>query len=359
MQLRAAKIALIGRFGRVPRARLSSALRNAGAAATRYVTHKTDVAIVGHGAIALIGSGRLEEVLAKAERHTVPLFSENALLRGLQLLPPLDREPRPYTSADLVSKGGLAGDALRLLCIFDVIEVENDLFSFRDLKAVRAFARFVSLRRDLGQALAHALRLRERASFRRHLAEFSLNGSVDEPAPELALGDAPEPFDDLWEEALIAQLNEDYVEAASAYRRCAEMRPRDLLSLFNLASMLVHLGDADEARRLLHKTVALEPRFAEAWLALATLSQGQERVRFLERAVAANPDYMEAVRELAMAYTGADLYGRAQPLWERFLSLASGHPGPPLDPKVREHARKALLLCRMVRLQSEANGSQS
>lgn len=358
MQLRAAKIALIGRFGRVPRARILKALHSAGATATYYVARNTDLAVIGHGGIALFKTGRLHEVLAKADQHDVPIFSENALLRGLGLLTPLDGEPRPFTSGDLVSKGGMSRNALRFLHIFDVIEGEDGHYSFRDLRAAREFARFVSLRRDIASALVMALDVRERVSFQRHLAELSLLAAADQVLPELQLGDAPETFDSLWEAALVAQLNGDYVDAANAYRRCAEMRPRDPLCLFNLASVLCQLDDTPGAERLLKKIITLEPKFAEAWLTLASLSEGAERVRFLERAVAANPENMEAVRELAMEYTDADQYGRAQPLWERFLSLASGRSAPPLDPKMRDHAKKALLLCRMIRLQNEANGSQ-
>lgn len=352
MDLHHASIALIGRLDRVPRRRLTAALHGADASLTRRPSKRSTLIVVTHGAVALLPSGRLEALIAQADERSVPVVSEHRLLRSLGLMPALPAEPRAHTLHELAAWAGISAATARLLALFDVVEEDAGLYSFRDLKAARDFARRLDHRRDLAAALCAALAARRRHAFRRHLAEVPLGGEVAEQQIALDLGDPAASFETLWAMAMEAQAELDHAAAEEALRRCAAMRPRDAPCLAHLAEVVEQLGRPDEARALLRRALAIQPDFAGAWLHLSRLEEGGAAIRCLERAVAADPDCVEAVHALAQIQTKSGAYDAALPLWERYLSRVP-HASSPADQAALAHAKRALMLCRMARLQQK------
>lgn len=354
MDLRDASIALIGRLGRLPRRRLALSFKEFNLSVTRRVSSRSTVVVIGQGAVALLRSGKLDDILARADTRHLPVISEHGFLRDLGLLPALPAEPRTHSLRDLAARAALSVETVRLLALFDIIEDSEGHYSFRDLKAARDFARALNHRDDLAGALDTALQARRRHEFRRHLAEVPLTGS-DSQMP-LDLGDEAETFDSLWQAAQEAEADHDDSAAEQGYRRCVAMRPRDPLALLHLAAVVAAQERPDEARALLSRALAIKPDFAEAWFHLALLESDGAAKDCLERAINADPDHVEAIHELAQMDMQNGLYDDALPLWERYLALIAKAPNGQ-ERQAVEHAKRALTLCRMARLRPNANGT--
>jgi tetratricopeptide (TPR) repeat protein len=321
------------------------------------MSRRSDLAVIAHGAIALLRSGQLADMLAEADERHLPVISEHGLLRRLGLLPATAPEPRPHGLDELAAQAGLSRANARLLALFDIVEDQDGRYSFRDLKAARDFARRLDRHRDLTANLEAALAARRRHAFRRHLAEVPLRAAADEAQATLDLGDSAEGFDETWSLAVDAQSGQDYIAAETLFRRCAAMRPRDALCLTRLAAVLVELDRPEDARELLRRALAIKPDLAEAWLDLSRLEQGAAARTCLERAIAADPACIEAVYDLALIHMEDNAYDRALPLWEHYMELAPTSASPLADRATMERARRALMLCRMARLQTRANGA--
>jgi tetratricopeptide (TPR) repeat protein len=358
MDLRDASIALIGRLGRLPRRRLSLVLKDRNLTVTHRLSSRSAALILGHGAVSLLRSGRLNDVLGQADQRRLPVLSEHGFLRHLGLMPALGSEPRPHSLRDLAVRAALSVDAARLLALFDIVEDGEGHYSFRDVKAARDFARQLDHREDMAAALQAALNTRRRHNFRRHLAEVPLTGG--ESQIPFDLGDAAESFDELWQTALDAEATHDFEAAEEAYRRCVAMRPRDAICLLHLADTVALMDRPEEARLLLSRVVAIKPDLADAWFALSVLEEDGGTVKAcLERAVAADGDFIDAIHDLAQIHMKDGNYEQALPLWERYLALMPQAPASASDRQAIDRARRALMLCRMARMQSKTNGKQS
>ena len=357
MDLRNASIALIGRLGRLPRRRLALVLKDRNLTVAHRVSSSTAAVIVGHGAVSLLDSGRLGKILKQADASRLLVLSEHGFLRHLGLMPPLSPEPRPHTLRDLAMRASLDVESARLLALFDIVEDGDGHYSFRDVKAARDFARRLDHRENMAAALQTALNTRRRHNFRRHLAEVPLT-SADTQIP-FDLGDDAESFDSLWQAALDAEAGHDYEAAEQAYRRCVAMRPRDAVCLLHLADTVVAMDRPDEARLLLSRAVAIKPDLADAWFALSLLESGPAVKTCLERAIAADPDFIDAIHDLAQIHMKDGNYEQALPLWERYLALMPQAPASASDRQAIERAKRALMLCRMARMNPKANGKHS
>jgi len=89
MDLHDSSIALVGRLGRLPRRRLSLVLKERKLTVLHRVSSHSAAVVIGHGAVTLLRSGRLGEILAQADVLHLPVISEHGFLRNLGLMPPL------------------------------------------------------------------------------------------------------------------------------------------------------------------------------------------------------------------------------------------------------------------------------
>jgi tetratricopeptide (TPR) repeat protein len=351
-------VVLIGRLAQLPRRLVVRQLVTLGATVRQGVTRRTGVIVLGRGASALLGRGRLAELLDRADRIGARLLSENAFLRALGLLPPPDRRQRTLPLDEIARLTRLDPSTLRMLTLFDVIEPEEGLCSFQDLITARTAARLLAGGLAVAEVIGSVLRLRERAAppgnaiaslvhDARSGVALRIDGALTELDGQLRLplGEAGNPgADELYDAAVLAEDNGDWAEAARLYRRCFDVDRGDPTPAFNLANVLCRLGRTGEAQLYLRLAVAIDPALAEAWYNLARLAEEagdpvQARAH-LERALAADPGYGDATYNLAYLCCQTGDYREAARLWERYLSLDAHGPWA-------DKARRGLALCRM------------
>lgn len=357
--LQGASIVVVGRLERIGKRRLSTALQSRQATLSRRIKRTAGLLVIAHGAVRMLPSSRLESLLREADARTCPVISEHAFLRRLALLPPLPQEPRAHGLSELAARAGLPRPVARLLGLFDIIEGEDERYSFRDLRAAREIGLRLARDGDLAATLENALALRRRNGYRHHFAEVGLRAGEDQSSLPLD-GDTTR-FDEVWDAGVEAAAEGDAEGAAERFRRCVAMRPRQAPPLLGLGRALIAIGQETEARQALQRAVTLDPSAADAWHELAAMESGGAKEHCLERALAADANYLPALHDLAALHLSAQRYDRALPLWQRFLERAQGSGASVTAPAVPrgdiEQARRAVMLCRMARLQARAEAS--
>ncbi len=116
-------------------------------------------------------------------------------------------------------------------------------------------------------------------------------------------------------------------KAEHAYRRCLELRPNDVLTLTNLALLLLSETRFEEALPLFKSACAVAPneRFARRGLASCYVALGNESqaISELHTAIHYEPEDAQIVLELARCYRRAGRTEDAVVQYEKALSLSS------------------------------------
>ena len=352
-------VSIIGRFASVPNALVRRELERRGAIVRRGLPQRTALLALGRRSLAQLADGRLEAKLARADQIGAACLSENALLRLLELMPPLTAGAGAIRLDDLPARTGLEARAVRLLVLYDIVQPCGAECSFRDLIAAREVARLLGEGVGLTQILRGAERLgRSGADDDYPLARLKL---VCDASGQLArrVGDVfaeldgqlrlPLPYadnpsvDEVFDAAEEAEQAGDLATAAMLYRRCVGMDPRDPIAPFNLANVLREQGQHGQARLFLELALAIDPAFADAWYNLALLKQAageqEDARRCLERAIAADPDYADPVYNLAKLQFELGCFAEASRMWQRYLALDP-------DSEWSRRARSGLHLCQ-------------
>jgi tetratricopeptide (TPR) repeat protein len=358
MELSGAHVAVIGRLGAAPRARIADAMTRRGAVLTEGLA-KAHGLVIGHHAHRHLPP--VLAALATADRRGLWCLSERRLLRALGLVPPLPSLPRALGLDDLARHSGLDRDAVRLLALFDVIDDQDGSFEFRDLVALRQVKRLLDGGSTLGDVIAASAAARPEAAAGNGLARARLlslkdgvlGRSVGDYLAEidgqmrLPLDDGGNPsLDQLFAAAAVAEDEERWDDAEASYRRLLVLSPRDGVAHFNLANVLAARGRRGDAEQCLRRAVALEPGLAEAWYNLAHLLESKDEMaaarRCLERALDVDRSFADALYNLARLRLKAGEPAAAAPLFERYLAL---------DPSSRwaARARQWLRLCQIMR----------
>ena len=349
-------VVFIGRLGRLPRRVAARCVSDRGGMARRSLTRATGYVVVGRDASAWLVDNRLKAKLATARHLGAVCLSEGDFLRGLGLLPPLPEEGRTLTLDDLANASGLGRDTLQLLVLLDILDCEDDRFSFSSLGIARTVARLLSegtplvvvCRGLLAAAQGHrqsAAALVRRADgtigVRWGDQVADLSGQLRLPLPE------PESHsvDDLFEAAELAEEARDLARAERLYRRCVELDRTDPGAAFNLANLLRAQGRHSEAKLFFCLATEIEPGFAEGWYNLAHLLDAAGRTHEAEkaygRALEADPKYADALFNAAMLHFRQERYREAGNLWERYLAVdAHG--------EWAKRARSGLAYCRRI-----------
>jgi tetratricopeptide (TPR) repeat protein len=359
-------VALIGRFGILPRRAVAGEIRRRGGVSRRALTRRSALMVVGERAVQQLASGRLLEMIAQADQQGTACVSESSLLRGLGLIGPMAPEPPALSLEELPAKVRLAPELVRLLVLFDLIEPQDGAIGFRDLVTVREIARLLHEGVGLADILESIGELGRRPSPTSHplarhklvsdpnghlllrlgerLAE--LDGQMRLPLPD---ADNP-PADLLFEAAEEAEEREDWERAEELYRRCVGIERSDPIAPFNLANVLREQGREGEAKCFLQLALAIDPAFAEAWYNLACVIEKEGRPElarsYLRRAIDADPFYSDPMYNLAHAYFKAGDYANARDWWRHYLDLDS-------DSAWGRKAQRGLKLCQAYLQQAE------
>ena len=352
-------VSIIGRFATVPNALVAREVERRGGIVRRGLPQRTALVALGRRSLAQLTDGRLEAKLARAGQVGALCLSENAVLRSLDLLPPLAAGAGAVRLDELPERAGLDPRVVRLLVLYDVVQPCGPECSFRDLIAAREVARLLGEGGRLADILCSAERLGRAGAGADHpLARLKLvcdeGGRLARRVGErlaeldgqlrLSLPYADNPsVDEVFDAAEEAEQAGDLAAAAALYRRCISMDQRDPIAPFNLANVLREQGQHGPARLFLELALAIDPEFADAWYNLALLKEAagakQEARRCLERAIAADPDYADPVYNLAKLQFELGCFAEASRMWQRYLALDP-------DSEWSRRARSGLRLCQ-------------
>jgi hypothetical protein len=339
-------VALIGRFGVLPRRAVAGEIARRGGASRRALTRRSGLMVVGERAVQQLASGRLLDMIARADAQGIACVGESSLLRVLGLIGPVAAEPAALPLAELPAKVRLDPAIVRLLVLFDLIEPQEGAVGFRDLVTVREIARLlhegVALA-DILESIGELGRRPEPAAhpLARHKIVSDASGHLllrlGEGLAELdgqmrlPLPDAGNPSADLlFEAAEEAEERGDWTRAEGLYRRFVAIERADPIAPFNLANVLSEQGRVGEAKCFLQLALAIDPAFAEAWynLACALEKEGKSELArcYLRRAIDADPFYSDPMYNLAHGYFKAGDYANAREWWRHYLDLDSDSP---------------------------------
>jgi tetratricopeptide (TPR) repeat protein len=337
MKVESAVFAIIGALEAFPHRLAAREVEARGGKLRRGVSRSTDIAVVGHRLAQTSTSDRILKRLEEARAAGATLISERAFLRLLGLAHESE-DHRQLSAEDIREKSGLDADAFDLLRLFDVFDVSEAPFGFRDLVAARQCAGLIRDGVDWF-ALVRAVQTRSPISSDGGLSQVRLERSewngvlmrAGDALTELsgqhvlALPEEADSVDALFETAQEAEDDEDWERARAAYSRCHAMDPRDPVIAFNLSHAQLQLGELEDAKRTLNKVLALDNRFAEAWFNLAAIARRQddpEAARLnLKKAIVADRDYPDAIYNLAHLEFEEGQLNEAARHWTRYLKL--------------------------------------
>ena len=337
MAVQGAVFTIIGALDAFPHRLAARAIEARGASLRRGVSRSTDIAVIGHRLAQTSTAERIARRLDEARAAGARLVSERAFLRLLELAHESEVR-RDLSAKELIARSGLDADSFELLRLFDVFDVAEPPFGFRDLVAARQCAGLI---RDGVEwiALARAVQTQSPISPDGGLSQVRLERSEwnkvlvrsGEALTELsgqhllALPEETDSLDQLFEDAKDAEDDADWARARAAYQRCHAMDPRDPVIAFNLSHVLLEEGDLAGARTALNKVLSLDRRFPEAWFNLAAIARRQNDPgtarRHLETAIETDPDYPDPIYNLALLEFEESRHAEAARLWSRYLEL--------------------------------------
>lgn len=155
-------------------------------------------------------------------------------------------------------------------------------------------------------------------------------GTVAEPAPSSSVQtDATQTKIKELQELAGTKFSEgQFVEAAKAYEKLAQLLPADATLYNNQGVALKKAGQIGEAKQAYQTALALDANYAEAYnnLAVAEMSEGKynEARNNLTRALEINPDYTDALLHMALCLEKLGATSEAVKNYERFLSISQG-----------------------------------
>ena len=118
-----------GRGGRThlvsPGVAAATAVAAKGGRVSRGVTRRTRIAVVGHGAYTLMGSGVLDARLDQARAVGADCISENTFLRRLGAMGELAKIERAISPDLMARQTGLDEATIATLMLFDVFETDS------------------------------------------------------------------------------------------------------------------------------------------------------------------------------------------------------------------------------------------
>jgi tetratricopeptide (TPR) repeat protein len=334
-----AAVAFTGRLACMSRADAFEVVRQKGGTPSPDVTKRTKILIVGALGWPLLDDGRPSNKLSRATEYGIPVVSERRFLEWIGKAVPEDTQ-KTYSAEQISSLSKMSVGMVRELSQLGLLDDRHGRFGFRDLASARQISKLLNdgvrlseiiraiseIRKWLPDAGLSGVRLE--AGARRDIQVEHRGGRTDKYGQfVLAVDEASEDPDELFDRAVAAEQTGNIIEAEKLYRLLMKSDPTDAGAAFNLGNMLRGAARMIEAEAALRAATRANPAFPEAWYNLADLMDDQGRadaaIECLHKALVVAPDYLDAAFNLALLLQRRGVYGEAADCWRRYLASDS------------------------------------
>ena len=162
--------------------------------------------------------------------------------------------------------------------------------------------------------------------YEQEFAQAEGSVSVQVAADEIHVRWIPKEGADLLKYAVRLLSDRDYTAGVPILQTLNEANPEDEVVLFNLGMAYSDMGRLDEARAHLENAVAIEPRYAAAWVALGLAQQrsglSDRALASLQAALEIEPGNAHAERNLGALFGQAGHHDEAEKHFRRATVLA-------------------------------------
>jgi tetratricopeptide (TPR) repeat protein len=355
--LRNARIAFTGRLGAITPRQAAEIVASAGARFSNNISRLTSFLVIGMRGWPLLADGSVSAKLRRAEELNargcrIDIISELRFLELANLRPAQPEQWKAYSAEEVCAALNVNPDMLRHWERFGLIRASEGRYDFQDLVSLQALAEMVqrgvkieaiaaSLHhlaaripgtdRPLAQlkiVAAHSDVLADFGKYR--LAPsgqlcFNFDAASECVSPVISLESGETAATDWFEAGQAYEEEEQYEQAAEAYRRATALDPHYAVAFFNLGNVLRSIGQSDEAQEMYRHAIGLDAAMASAWYNLADLQEelGQTdgAVASLRAAVTIAPMYADAHFNLASCLEGMGKQCEALPHWKAYLEI--------------------------------------
>jgi tetratricopeptide (TPR) repeat protein len=329
-------VAFTGRLACMSLAEAFDVVRQRGGMPSPAVTKRTQVLIVGELGWPLLDDGRPSNKLSRATALGIPIVSERRFLEWVAKSPS-DNDQKTYSADQLAALSKMSIGMVRELSQLSLLDERDGRFGFRDLASARQIAKLLNDGVRLSEIIRAVSEIRKwlptvgLAGVRRHAGALS-DVQVEQPGGRtdkygqfvLAVDDARDDPDELFDRAHAAEKIGDVAEAERLYRILMKSHPTDASAPFNLGNMLRAASRTVEAEAALRAATRANPAFAEAWYNLADLlgdqGRSQAAIECLRKALLVAPDYIDGTFNLALLLQRNGALTEAADYWRRYLA---------------------------------------
>jgi tetratricopeptide (TPR) repeat protein len=356
--LRNARIAFTGTLGAITPKQALEVAREARATVTRSVSRLTSHLVIGMRGWPLLADGSVSLRLRRAEELNargcaIAIISERRFLELAAVRACQPEVWKDYAAEDVCRSLNVAPATLELWERFGLVQAVQGRYDFQDLVSLQTIAELVQrgVRVESIAASLHHLSYtiaevdRPLAQLRivaEHsssiLADFGkyrlapsgqLCFNFENPTeclePVLSLPDAEATAAQWFAAGLSFEDEEQYEDAAKAYRKATVLDPTFADAFFNLGNVLRALGRATEAEEMYRLAIEQKKDMACAWYNLADaqedVGQLNEAVESLRNALAISPQYADAHFNLAACLEKLGRPPEARKHWAAYLQL--------------------------------------
>jgi tetratricopeptide (TPR) repeat protein len=318
------------------RAEAFDVVRKRGGTPSPDVTKRTKILIVGELGWPLLDDGRPSNKLNRACEYGIPVVSERRFLEWIGKAIPDDAQ-KSYSAEQISGLSKMSVDMVRELSRLGLLDDRKGRFGFRDLASARQIAKLLNDGVRLSEIIRAVSEIRKwlpdvgftglrlQSGVHRDIQVEHCGGRTDKYGQfVLAVDEAPENPDELFDRAHAAEQMGSVVEAERLYRLLMKSDPTDASAPFNLGNMLRGAARTVEAEAALRAATRADPTFAQAWYNLADLLDDQGRVdaaiECLRKALMVAADYTDALFNLALLLQRQGSYAQAKDYWRQYLA---------------------------------------
>jgi tetratricopeptide (TPR) repeat protein len=329
-------VAFTGRLACMSRAEAFDVVRQRGGTPSPDVTKRTKILVVGELGWPLLDDGRPSNKLNRASEYGIPVVSERRFLEWIGKAVPDDAQ-KSYSAEQISGLTKMSVDMVRELSRLGLLDDRHGRFGFRDLASARQIAKLLNDGVRLSEIIRAVSEIRKwlpdvgftglrlQAGVHRDIQVEHCGGRTDKYGQfVLAVDEAPEDPDDLFDRAHAAEQMGNVAEAERLYRLLMKSDPADASAPFNLGNMLRGAARKVEAEAALRAATRADPAFAQAWYNLADLLDDQGRVdaaiECLRKALVVEADYNDALFNLALLLQRQGSYAEAKDYWRQYLA---------------------------------------